>query len=893
MDSYWQFLLEGKTAYEPIASDRFNAAAWKGRGPGKVITDTACQLKGADRFDALAFNVSDKDARALPVAARKLVEVSFVALRDAGIDYRNGPVGVYAAGVVFDILSNSGHDEFEPGGTPAGYPNAIANRISYALNLHGPSVAIDNACSSTLTAMHLALSAIRAGDCEAAVVAGCQFNSRLEEYLQLSAAQVLSADGRCKPFDALADGFGRSDGAAAVVVKRLSAALRDGDHVYGTLLATALTTNGSEAPANAPCPAFQKEAIVKAYARAQRSPHECDYAELHATGTAVGDPAEANAAGEILGGTQARSEPLMIGSVKGNVGHLENTAFLASLLKSIYMLQTRTVPPQASLTQVNPRIRWQQHNLQLAREKTRLPCKGKEPLISLSSFGIGGTNGHAILEGFSSNQSDADRHRINTNDDVIELDAPILLSIGALSAKQAGKVAEVTYAQLERAAKNGAATRSQIASLATRLAREARQCTWRSHLVTTVRKMLSSDAQPLPPMPNATMQPKTRTPLLFVLSGQGPQHARMGKEMFDRFPVFRNAIRDMDAMHQAATEERVSLVEQYGLFDPRRECSKQLEASPEWPATVLFPALAMLQMALFDTLVDVLGQAPHALIAHSAGEAAMTYASGRCSKEFALRLAILRGKHMQKTQDNTQHQHAGGMAALACDEVTALQLIKATRADGVAVAAYNAKDAVALSGRADQLSEVLREASKRDIWARRLRTTVPSHSPMMDICKQDFLRDAEALLAQYPQQQQQGPRPRVLSSVTGHELEQPYDLDYLWNNIRQPVRFHEALSALRVEYISIELGPHPVLGSYLDTGKAYPTLQRPASGTGASNEVASLLDTVGGLGEDGYSGIRVEALNWDTPARIAREVFPPAPYPFERQQFPLYADHRE
>ncbi|KAF7299452.1 Polyketide synthase [Mycena indigotica] len=315
-EAFFQFLLDKKESYEKFPTTRFKEEIHKGPNLGEVITDVGSFLKDIADFDYVEFGITAKDAKAMAVSTRKLIETTFLALLDSGIDYRNRNVGCYMAAVAFDTTTIGHADELEPRGTFAGYPYMVANKISYHLDLLGPSIPLDTACSSTMTAVHLAVQALRSGDCEAAVVGGCQLNHRYLDFIQYSQGSILAPDGKCKPFDVSANGFSRSEGVGVIVLKPLSRALKEGDHIYASILGTGINNSGSEAPVYAPVASAQIDAMRRAYKDTGRNPTEVDYVELHATGTAAGDPIEANWVGSIFG----RNNELVVGSVKGSIG---------------------------------------------------------------------------------------------------------------------------------------------------------------------------------------------------------------------------------------------------------------------------------------------------------------------------------------------------------------------------------------------------------------------------------------------------------------------------------------------------------------------------------------------------------------------------------------------
>ncbi|KAH9840995.1 thiolase-like protein [Rhodofomes roseus] len=353
-----------------------------------TLTDTGAFLKNIDVFDPTEFGITSKDGRLMNVGTRKLLESTFLALLESGINYRGRNVGCYMSAVAHDMFSVSGHDDTEARGAFSGGPSMVANRVSYHLDLRGPTVPLDTACSSTLYATHLAVQASRHGECEAAVVGGCQVDHRFTEWLMYSQGGILSPDGKCKPFDASADGFGRGEAVVSIVLKPLDAALRDHDKIYATILGTGVNSSGSLAPVNAPVASAQQDAMLRAFAQARRSPQDVDFIELHATGTASGDPTEANWVGARFG----RDTELLVGSVKGNIGHTEITAFLASLCKVCHIIERGVILPTVNLSVPNPAIRWEEYKMRVpvAPEKLIVRSPSGRALIAMSSSGIGG-----------------------------------------------------------------------------------------------------------------------------------------------------------------------------------------------------------------------------------------------------------------------------------------------------------------------------------------------------------------------------------------------------------------------------------------------------------------------------------------------------------------------
>ncbi|KAI0768339.1 ketoacyl-synt-domain-containing protein [Trametes elegans] len=838
--SFFRFLLERGEAYEKIPIERFNIHTLVGRGVGKCITTTGTFLKDVHLFDPLEFGVTNKDARMMPLSTRRLVETAFLSFLDSGIDYRGKNIGCYTSGVSLDMFSVSGHDDGEARGSFASCPSMIANRVSYHLDLRGPSIPIDTACSSSLTATHMAVQAIVNGECEAAVVGGSQIDHRFLEWLSYSQGGVLSPDGKCKPFDASANGFGRGEGVVCMVLKPLAAALRDGDKVYATILGTGINSCGSLAPISAPVASAQQEAMVRAFAQARRDPREVDFLELHATGTAMGDPTEANWVGKQF----SRDGELLIGSVKGNIGHLEITAFLASLCKVCSIFETGTVPPNANFKTPNPAIRWKEFNFRVPLEAEPLTARAPSgrALVAMTSSGVGGSNGHCVVEApplvvpkYSAFWADGTA-------------APLLFVAGGLSPRSTSAVgADI----LDKAS---SWTHDVQTAAARAYGRRARSMTWRAFAI--------KQGDGLTKFSEPVLSLRTAPPIVFVFSGQGPQHYAMGRELFKTCAIFRDSILQLDDIYKTVTGQ--SLIERTGLFDGARTSDPLGEI---WPIAITLVSLTMLQIALYDTL-NALGIEPDVVVGHSAGETTLVYASGSGSRALAMELAIARGKAMSLLE-----AEKGTMAALSCAPYRAEEVIKEVVSelgpDALEVACYNAPGAITLAGHEEYVDLAVKKASDAGIFARRLRTRIPVHSSMMDICEEEYQRLVQDVFSRYR----------------------------YWDNTRGPVRFTEAAQGIAEKHphaIYVELGPHPVLTSYISSmaGKnsiVLCPLRRPRSSEKHAVEVATYLEALGKLIVSGYPRVDFNTLYGTAPAPAA--ALPP--FPFARKDIPYTAPTAE
>ncbi|TFK24574.1 hypothetical protein FA15DRAFT_756455 [Coprinopsis marcescibilis] len=857
--SFFDFLLNSGNAYEDIPSNRFNIEAWKGNALGSVYPRKGAFLKDIDMFDHVEFGISSRDAQAMAPATRKLLENSFLALLDSGLDYRRKRVGVYTAGTNIEMTNVAEADELEARGSFGGYPAMIANRISNHLDLLGPSLPVDTACSSTLTAMHLAIQGIMSGDCEAAVVGGCQLNHRLIDWILYSQGSLLARDGRCKPFDISADGFSRAEGCIAVVIKPLESAIIDHDYIYATIQGSAINSTGAGAPPGAPVAEAQCDAMVQAFSRASRQPSDVDYVELHATGTAKGDPTEANWVGFHF----QREDELLIGSVKGNIGHTEITAFLASLSKVVSIFQRRIIPPTINVTSLNPAIQWERYRLRVPTQVEPLPCRAKgKSLISIAGSGIGGSNGHVVLE------SPPCPTRLSPYC-LTSPHLPALFVCGGLSNRTASEIGTHTQSLL-------ADDRVSRAGLSTVLGRRAKQMTWRSFAI-----VWPDDKAPVAfPVPRYVS--RDVPPLVFVFSGQGPQHKDMGRQLFNSFPTFRRSVIEMDEVVRRLTNR--SIIYDHGLFagDPP-------DVSDPWPISLTLPAICIFQIAMFDLFVS-LGVKPDVIIGHSAGETAVLYTSGAAPKSMAVELAIIRGRCF--TPIESMH---GRMAAVACSPDELQSLLQQCRERGhhgiMDLACYNAQSAVAVSGEEKAIDALVTLAESKKIFARKLRTRVPIHSRMMEACKAEYVAALQDLFHRYPGAKR--PTIPTYSTLTGNRLEH-FDEEYYWSSTRNAVRFTQAMASINTIYpIStfVEISPHPVLGSYIssmanDASSTFPTVSRPKRGE-SSNEYSDILTLFGNLTTVGHNCVNFTLLN-NCACYEADISFPK--YPFAKKRWPLYPD---
>jgi len=595
----------------------------------------------------------------------------------------------------------------------------------------------------------------------------------------------------------------------------------------------------------------------------------------------VGDPIEANAVGEMF----RRDDDLIIGSVKGNLGyvplicrkirgvisliacrfhrHLEAAAFFASLLKVCLIFEKREIPPNANLRVPNPKIAWDKYRLMVPTDLVPLDARSDtgRSLISLASSGIGGSNGHAVLE---------QPPKPAYSDIRIKPNQPVVFIVGGLSPRA---TSEIATALIDLLKSNPS---SEVLSQAVVHARRARQMPFRTHFLYTPGTAIV--------VPNPALVPKAQPPIAFVFTGQGPQHLRMGQSLFVTSEVFRNTILELDQIYENVTGR--SLIKTTGLFDGSLPSS----LPAVWSVEHTLPALCMVQIALFDLLASV-GVKPNILVGHSAGETAMLYASGAGSKGMALEVAIARSKAMRMTEPL-----GAGMAALGCGYEDAVKIVARVtgKSDGVLeIACHNSLEAIVISGSIQLVQRAIDVAQAEGFFARQVQTLTPSHSSLMDHCYETYLDGVRKVFSRYPGSHV--PVTPCYSTVADHaEFIHEFTPEYMWSNIRRPVHFHQAISAMLRDIPDaafVEISPHPALSPYVSSVGVSPSamicpMRRPAKNSSTPVELTTFYSSLGALVTLGVNSIDLTTLY----GRASRDPAYDIPYPFTRRAFPLRVD---
>jgi phthiocerol/phenolphthiocerol synthesis type-I polyketide synthase A len=780
-EALWQFLSEGRSAVGEVPPDRwawFDDGSPEGAAALSRTTRWGSFLSDVDAFDAEFFEISPSEAAKMDPQQRLLLEVAHEALEHAGIpsqSLRHTQTGVFAGACLgeYGYLASTDLSQVDAWSGTGGALSIIANRVSYFFDLRGPSVTVDTACSSSLVAVHLACQSLRAGDSDLALAAGVNLLLSPAVTRSFDQAEAMSPSGQCHAFDASADGFVRGEGCGVAVLKRLTDALRDGDRVLAVVRGSAVNQDGRSNGLMAPNPAAQMAVLRAAYAAAGVEPREVDYVEAHGTGTLLGDPIEARALGTVLGRGRPADAPLLIGAVKSNLGHLEAAAGIAGFAKAVLALQRGRIPANLGYQTPNPHIPFDNLGLKVVAEHTDWATTGRPRRAGVSSFGFGGTNAHVVLE-----QGPVIAQATTVPDGAVTTLAVsgktperIASMAGMLADWMEGSGAGVALAEVAHTLNHH---RSQQPKFATVCVRD------RAHAVAGLRALSAGQSAPGVVGPHAgACRPGT----VFVYSGQGSQWAGMGRQLLADEPAFAAAIAELEPV----------FIEQVGFS------LQQILANGEPVMGIdrIQPVLVGLQLALTQ-LWRSYGVHPDAVIGHSMGEVTAAVVAGALSPAEGLRVIATRSRLMSRLAGQ------GAMALIELDPEAATALL-ADYPD-VTLAVYASPRQTVIAGPPEQVNALIAVVDAQDRLARRIEVDVASHHPTIDPILPELRTALSGLAATTP-------TIPVIPTTCDHAGEAPvFDADYWVANLRNPVRFSQAVAAAGADHATfIEVSPHPLL----------------------------------------------------------------------------------
>ncbi|MFG1794534.1 type I polyketide synthase [Nocardia sp. NPDC049149] len=769
----WRFAAEGRSATSAFPTDR----GWdRARLQTSVNSGRGNFLDAADAFDAAFFGISPREAVAMDPQQRMLLETSWEALERSGIDplsLAGTETGVYFGVVAQDYGGRVASERMGLAGHLAtGISAAVASgRIAYSLGLAGPAITVDTACSSSLVAMHLAAQALRTGDCTLALAGGATVLSSPSAIIGLAELGALAEDGRSKPFSAAADGFGIGEGVGVLLLERLSDARRHGHPVLALLRGSATGQDGASNGLTVPSGPAQERVIRKALADAGLTPADVDVVEAHGTGTTVGDPIEAAALIATYGEKRSDAMPLLVGSVKSNIGHAQAAAGVAGVIKMVEAIRRGTVPPTLYADRLTTAVDWSTSPVRVVAEPTAWPAESQVRRAGVSAFGISGTNAHVILE-----QAPAESTAATAR-------PPVVVPL-ALSAKTGQALSEYASRLL-------AVLDHEPVDVAWSLATGRASFACRAVVVGTDRDELRAGLTAVAEGRAAENVVATGVPpgdTVFVFPGQGSQWVRMAAELLDTAPAFAAHIDQCAAVF-------ADLVD-WSLLDVLRD-------EPDAPRLERVDVVQPVLFAVMTSLARLwqsIGVEPAAVVGHSQGEIAAAYVAGALSLADAARVVVVRSRALVAIAGD------GGMVSVPqpVDEVGVLVEKWPGR---LGVAAINGPRSIVVSGEADAVAELLAHSDANDLRAKRIPVNYAAHSAQVDLIGaelQSALADIETAKPSVP----------LFSTVTGGLLE-PTSMDagYWFQNLRQPVRFE---SAIRAAYEHgyrgfVEVSPHPVL----------------------------------------------------------------------------------
>ncbi|GHO83944.1 type I polyketide synthase [Dictyobacter formicarum] len=865
LSAFWQLLLDGTDAIKEIPAERFDVDAVYDPTPGsagKLITRWGGFLEDIDQFDPYFFGISPREAARMDPQQRLLLEVAWEALEDAGIPAEK-LVGS-ATGVFVGMSTNDYEDlAFQNKESidlymMTGCSRGVASgRISYILDLQGPSMTIDTACSSSLVAVHLACQSIWSGECTLALAGGTNLILGPEQGLGFSKMGLLAPDGRCKTFDARANGFVRSEGVGTVVLKPLSQALADRDPIYCVIRGSAVNNDGrTSGLLVTPGVKSQEDVMRKAYLDAGVAPEQVQYVEAHGTGTIVGDRVEVTAIGTVCGAKRPQDQPCLIGSVKTNIGHSEGAAGMAGLLKVALSLKHGLIPPNLHLQQPHPQLPLQELHLQIPQEITRWRKDGRPALAGVSSFGISATNAHMVLEQAPSNIQVSSSRGSQTEQPLAHL-----LTLSAQTSEALIALARVYQEHFGCRAGDAAINFSDICYTANcRRSQHSQRLAVVAHSTNEMLEQLAAFVQGEDRQGIVAGTAPSQTPkIAFVFPGQGSQWLGMGRELLQQEPIFRQTLEQCESLMRPFVDW--SLLDILINVDDMELLNR---------IDIVQPALFSIELAL-AALWRSWGIQPDAVVGHSMGELAAAVVAGALSAQDAMQVICQRSLLLKR------------VAGKGCMAVVELSLPEAQKLligyeEQVSIATSNGPNTTVLAGDLASIEILMQKLQKQKIYCSLIRVDVASHSAHMDVLLPEL---RQALLNLQPQEASIA----FYSTVTASPLDASMQLDagYWAQNIRQPVLFYPTIKRLLEDdyHIFLEISPHPILmGAVKETlqsetraGTALPSLRR------AMPERATLLETLGHLYTRGVN------IDFNQFYVETGQCIPVPTYPWQRERF--------
>ncbi|KAJ5338978.1 hypothetical protein N7452_005706 [Penicillium brevicompactum] len=811
----WELCVNGKDGWTSIPEDRFDVNSLYHKSHDRVgrshVQGGYFMKKDISLFDAAFFSLASDVASGLDPQARLMMESVYEATEDAGIpieELAGTNTSVYAGTFNKDYHEMQTKDaEVLPHAFLAGTGTAmIANRLSHFYDLQGPSMSIDTGCSAGIVAIHQGCQSIRSGESDISIVGAASTLLTQDAFISASSIGAIGDEGKCFAWDERAHGYGRGEGVATMILQPLDAALKAGKQVHAVIRDSGLNQDGKTTTITSPSADAQVKLIRECYKRAGFNLSDTGYVEAHMTGTAAGDPIEAEAISRTFGQSRAEDDPINVGSVKTNLGHTEPVSGLAAVMKTVYALKNQTIPPNLNYAVTNPAIDLKGGHLQVPIRATPWP-KNKLLRASVNNFGYGGTNGHVILDPSPTDQEIWDS-KLVTNGDLETAGDSVVIPDGPASEAEddksfvyllSAKDSVACDTMMRQFAAHITQTHPSPSDLAYTLTERRSKHNWVAAVrAKTIDELAERLANPTQKPLSAAKLPR----LGFVFNGQGAQWHAMGRELIDSYPAFGQGIRQAD-----------EILKEYGAdWSLKDELMRDATTSRVGEIQLSQPISVAVQLCLGDLLASW-GILPSAVTSHSSGEIAAAYATKALSFREALGVAYFRGELALKYLK--LHSLRGGMLATAVGPETAEQYIaKAAESEGrVVVACVNSPSSVTLSGDISALDEVAALLEEDGVFARKLKVPMAYHSHHMEYIEKEYI-DALRSILPIPRKKQWGDEAIFVSPVTGEKVGSPAGLtpEHWARNMTSPVLFSHAFQTMSSEIdMVLEIGAHGTL----------------------------------------------------------------------------------